>query len=190
MAASYEVTALLRAWSRGEQGALDRLLPLVYEELHRLAHHYMAQQRTGHTLQTTALVHEAYVRLVSAEDTEWESRAHFFAVCAQVMRRILVDWARSRQAVKRGGELKVLELEAALVVAQEPGPNLVALDDALHALAALDARKSQVVELRFFGGLSVEETAQVLKISSDTVGRDWKLAKAWLRHEMENSPGP
>ena len=184
MERSHEITELLQAWSRGEEGALEKLAPLVYEELHRLAQRYMARERPGHTLQTTALLNEAYLRLVGAADAGWESRTHFFAVSAQVMRRILVDWARSQQALKRGGEITRLQLEEPLAVADGRGPDLVALDDALHALAAFDARKSQVVELRFFGGLSVEETAQVLKISSDTVTRDWKLAKTWLRREM------
>ena len=184
MGGPHEITQLLQAWGRGEQAALDELMPLVYEALHDLAQRYMAQERSGHTLQTTALVNEAYLRLVSAADAGWESRRHFLAVSAQVMRRILVDWARSRQAMKRGGEMRPLELEEGFVVAEEPGPDLVALDDALRALAAVDARKSQVVELRFFGGLGVEETAQVLKVSSDTVTRDWKLAKRWLRREL------
>jgi RNA polymerase sigma-70 factor, ECF subfamily len=180
----HEVTELLQAWSEGERGALERLVPMVYQELHRLARRYMDQERPGHTLQTTALLNEAYLRLVDSPRVGWQSRVHFFAVSAQVMRRILVDWARSRQAMKRGGEATPLELEEALVAAEAPGPDLVALDDALQALAAVDARKSQVVELRFFGGLSVEETAQVLKISSDTVTREWKLAKNWLRLEL------
>ena len=183
-ASAHEITRLLQAWSEGEQSALERLIPLVYEELHRLAHHYMARERSGHTLQTTALLNEAYLRLVDSAKPSWQSRAHFFAASAQVMRRILVDWARSRQALKRGGEAQPLDLEEALVVADAPGADLVALDDALRALAALDPRKSEVVELRFFGGLSVEETAGVLKVSSETVLRDWKFAKSWLRREL------
>jgi RNA polymerase sigma-70 factor, ECF subfamily len=174
----------VQAWSRGEEGALDKLTLLVYDELHRLAQRYMAGERPGHTLQTTALVNEAYVRLVSAADAGWESRAHFLPVSAQVMRRILVDWARSRQAMKRRVELAPFALGESLAVAGEPGPDLIALDEALQALAVVDARKSRVVERRFFGVLSVEETAQVLNISSDTVTRDWKLAKVWLRREM------
>jgi RNA polymerase sigma factor (TIGR02999 family) len=181
---AHEITRLLQAWSEGEQSALEHLIPLVYEELHRLAHHYMAGERSGHTLQTTALLNEAYLRLVDSAKPSWQNRAHFFAVSAQVMRRILVDWARSRQALKRGGEVRPLELEEALVVADAPGADLVALDDALKALAALDPRRSKVVELRFFGGLSVEETAEVLKISPETVMRDWRFAKSWLRREM------
>jgi len=181
---AHEITRLLQAWTEGEQSALDRLIPLVYQELHRLAHHYMGRERSGHTLQTTALLNEAYLRLVDSAKPSWQSRAHFFAVSAQVMRRILVDWARSRQAVKRGGQERPLELEEALVIADAPGADLVGLDDALKALAALDQRKSEVVELRFFGGLSVEEAAEVLKISPETVMRDWKFAKSWLRREL------
>jgi RNA polymerase sigma factor (TIGR02999 family) len=181
---AHEITRLLQAWSEGEQSALERLIPLVYQELHRLARHYMAGERSGHTLQTTALLNEAYLRLVDSPHLGWQNRAHFFAVSAQVMRRILVDWARSRQALKRGGEARSLELEEALVVAGAPGADLVALDDALKALAALDSRKCEVVELRFLGGLSVEETAEVLKVSPETVLRDWKFAKSWLRREV------
>jgi RNA polymerase sigma factor (TIGR02999 family) len=183
-ASAHEVTRLLQAWSEGEQSALERLIPLVYRELHRLARHYMAGQQPGHTLQTTALLNEAYLRLVDSPHQGWQNRAHFFAVSAQVMRRILVDWARSRQALKRGGEARPLRLEEALVVADAPGADLVALDDALKALAVLDPRKCEVVELRFFGGLSVEETAKVLKVSPETVMRDWKSAKRWLRREL------
>ena len=185
----HEITELLQAWSRGEQGALEELTHLVYKELHSLAERYMALERSGHTLQATDLVNEAYLRLARAGDAGWESRAHFLAASAQVMRRILVDWARSRQAAKRGGEVRPLGLEEAFAVPDEHDPDLVALDDALSALAALDARKSQVVELRFFGGLSIEETAQVLKVSPHTVTRDWKFAKVWLRREMtQESP--
>lgn len=166
-------------------------MPLVYDELHRLARHYMSDERPGHTLQTTALVNEAYVRLVDSAHSSWESRSHFFGVCAQVMRRILVDWARSRQALKRGGDARALDFDEALAAAKEPGTDLVAIDDALKALAALDSRKVQVVEMRFFGGLSVKETAEVLQVSPETVQRDWKLAKSWLRREMSggNSRG-
>src|SRR5580704_7118812 len=186
-----EVTQLLQAWSGGEQDALERLTPMVYSELHRMAKRYMAQEKRGHTLQATALINEAYLRLVDSTQADWQSRVHFFAVCSQVMRRILVDWSRSRQALKRGGEIRPLQLEEALVTVQQSGPDLVALDDALTALAAVDPRKSRVVELRFFGGLSVEETAGVLKVSHETVMRDWKLAKIWLRREMghENRSG-
>jgi RNA polymerase sigma-70 factor (ECF subfamily) len=181
---SHEITELLRAWSEGEQGALDKLIPLVYGELHRLAQRYMARERPEHTLQTSALVNEAYLRLVDTPHANWQNRTHFFAVSAQVMRRILVDWARSRQALKRGAAAHPVELEEAWLSAEEPVTDWVALDDALKALAAFDARKSQVVELRFFGGLSADETAHVLKVSPDTVLRDWKLAKSWLRREL------
>ena len=188
---SHHVTQLLRAWGDGDPAAFEQLVPLVYDELHRLARRYMAHERPGHTLQTTALVNEAYLRLVDSEQASWHNRTQFFAICAQVMRRILVDWARSRQALKRGGEDRPLELEEALAVGDEPGQDLVALDDALKELAALDPRKSRVVELRFFGGLSVEESAEVLKVSVDTVMRDWKFAKTWLRRELSRgSPVP
>jgi len=179
-----KITRLLQAWGEGEESALERLIPLVYKELHRLAHHYMARERSGHTLETSALLNEAYLRLVDSPKPSWRNRAHFFAVSGQVMRRILVDWARSRQALKRGGQARPLELGQALVVADAPGADFVALDDALKALAALDPRKSKVVDLRFFGGLSVEETAEVLKVSPETVARDWKFAKSWLRREL------
>jgi len=180
----HELTRLLKAWSDGDATAPGKVIPLVYEELHRVARCYMAHEAPDHTLQATALVHEAYVRLVDTAQANFENRAHFFAVCAQVMRRILVDWARARQAQKRGGETPPLQLDEPLVVGEEPGADLVALDDALKTLSAQDARKGQVVELRFFGGLSVEETAAALKISPETVKRDWKFAKSWLRHEL------
>ena len=181
---AHQVTQLLQAWKEGEEGALERLVPLVYQELHRLAQTYMAHERPGHILQTTALVNEAYLRLIETEQANWRNRAHFFAACSQVMRRILVDWARNRQALKRAGGIAPLQLEEALVVAAEPDVDIAALDDAIGALAALDARKGQVVEMRFFGGLSVEETADVLRISVETVMRDWKFAKSWLRREL------
>jgi RNA polymerase sigma factor (TIGR02999 family) len=179
-----EVTRLLKAWGAGDKQALDRLTPLVYRELHRLAHGYMARERSGHTLQTSALVNEVYLRLVDSRQVSWQNRAHFLAVCAQVMRRILVDWARSHQAKKRGGGLPLLELGDAVASEEGPGRDLVALDHALEALARMDTRKSQVVELRFFGGLSVGDTAEVLKVSPETVMRDWKMAKAWLGQEL------
>lgn len=179
-----QLTQLLHAWSEGDQGALEKLMPVVYDELRRLARHYMADERPDHTLQTTALVNEAYLRLVDSAQFNWESRAHFFGICAGMMRRILVDWARARQAQKRGGAVQNLELDEALAEGVRPGADLVAIDDALQALAAVDARKSQVVELRFFGGLTVKETAEVLKVSEETVLRDWKLAKSWLRREI------
>jgi RNA polymerase sigma-70 factor (ECF subfamily) len=183
-----QLTQLLHAWSEGDQGALEKLMPVVYNELRRLARHYMADERPGHTLQTTALVNEAYLRLVDSAHCNWEGRAHFFGVCAGMMRRILVDSARTRQAQKRGGDVANLELQEALAVGVQPGTDLVAIDDALQALAAVDARKSQIVELRFFGGLSVKETAEVLKVSEETVARDWKLAKSWLRRELSGEP--
>jgi RNA polymerase sigma factor (TIGR02999 family) len=181
---SHQVTQLLHAWSEGEPQALDRLTPLVYEELHRLARRHMAHERPGHTLQTTALVNEAYLELVDSVQADWQNRAHFFAVCARVMRRILVDWARSRNMFKRGGGVHLVGLEDTFVGAQEPDAALIALDDALSALAECDARKARVVELRFFGGLSMEETAAVLKVSEETVQRDWRFAKSWLRREL------
>ena len=181
---SHAVTELLLAWSQGEQAALDKLVPLVYTELRRIAHRYMNRERRGHTLQTTELVNEAYLRLIDANQVRWQDRAHFFAISAQLMRRILVDFARSRGYIKRGGGAHRATFDEALLVSPAPGPDLVALDDALNALAVKDARKCRVVELRFFGGLSVEETAEVLKVSLETVHRDWRLAKAWLAREM------
>jgi len=178
------VTQLLRAWGNGDQQALERLTPLVYEELHRVAHRYMADERAGHTLQTTALVNEVYLRLVDVRGVSWQNRAHFFAICARTMRRILTDFARSRQYQKRGGEAVSVTLDDALGVSSQPAVDFVALDDAMKGLGKLEPRKSQVVELRFFGGLSVEETAEVLKISPDTVMRDWKFVRAWLAREL------
>jgi RNA polymerase sigma-70 factor (ECF subfamily) len=180
----HEITQLLRAWSDGQQGPPERLLPLVYEELRRLARSYMLRERPDHTLQTTALVHEAYLRLVDVSSASFQDRAHFFGMCALLMRRILVDSARSRASSKRGGDWRPVQLEDALVVSPESEMDLVGLDDALKALEAVDPRKSRVVELRFFGGLSVEESAEVLKVSVETVMRDWKLAKSWLRREL------
>jgi RNA polymerase sigma-70 factor, ECF subfamily len=180
----HEVTQLLKAWTAGDEKALEKLTPLVYEQLHRVAQYYMAGQRPGHTLQTTALVNEVYLRLVDCGQVNWQDRAHFFAVSAQLMRRILIDFARSRGYQKRGGGLPHVSLDDAPSVCNQPDANIVALDDALKALAEIDDRKSRVVELRFFGGLSVEETAEVLGVSAETVGRDWKLAKMWLLHEL------
>jgi RNA polymerase sigma factor (TIGR02999 family) len=187
-----DITQLLRAWNGGDESALEKLMPIVYGELHRMARRYMAHESPGHTLQTSALVNEAYLRLVDSAHANWQNRVHFFAVSAQAMRRILVDWARSRQALKRGGDVRPLQLDDALAVTEEQYVDLVALDEALKALAALDPRKSQVVELHFFGGLNLEETAEVLKVSSDTVLRDWKLAKSWLRCKLsgEGLDGP
>jgi RNA polymerase sigma factor (TIGR02999 family) len=177
-----EVSALLRAWSDGDRSALEKLTPIVYDELHRLARYYMNGERTGHSLQTTALVNEAYVRLTDYKRMRWENRAHFFAVSAQLMRRILVDHAR-RHNLKRGAGVQRVSLEDTAVVG-ERSEDLVVLDDALQALARFDSRKAQVVELRFFGGLSVEETAEVLKVSPVTVMRDWSAARAWLYREL------
>lgn len=182
-----EVTQLLIAWSNGDQAALDELIPLVYGELRRVARRYMGRERAGHLLQTTALVNEAYLRLIDANRVQWQNRAHFYAIAAQLMRRILVDYARSHNYVKRGGAARHLELEEAAVFSADQAPDLVALDDALKSLAAFDPRKSQVVELRFFGGLSVEETAEVLNVSPRTVLSDWSLAKAWLLREISNT---
>ena len=179
-----EVTLLLHAWSEGDEQALGKLIPLVHKELHRLARHYMAGESPCHTLQATALVNEAYLRLVDVKRVRWQSRAHFFGVSAQLMRRILVDLARSRHSLKRGGDANTLSLEEGLVISPERSSDMVALDDALKLLASIDPRRSWVVELRFFGGLSVEETAEVLKVSPETVMHDWKLAKAWLLREL------
>jgi RNA polymerase sigma-70 factor, ECF subfamily len=174
-----EVTRLLHAWCAGDEGALERLIPIVYQELHRLAAVYMARERPDHTLQATALAHEAYLRLVDLKGVGWRDRAHFFAVAARMMRRILVDFARARNYQKRAGG-EHISLEETAVLSQQPGRELVALDDALTRLAAIDDRKSRIVELRYFGGLSVEESAEVLNISQETVMRDWRSAKAWL----------
>ncbi len=182
-----EITRLLVAWGDGDQAALDELTPLVHEELHRLAHHYMGGERTGHTLQTTALVNEAYIRLIDWKNVRWQSRAHFFAVSAQLMRRILVDFARARGYQKRGGGMLAVSLDEAAFVSEDKGADLVALDEALVTLATLDPRQSKVVELRFFGGLSNEETAEVLQVSSGTVRRDWSLARAWLHRELSKT---
>lgn len=185
---SPRVTELLLAWSRGDQSALEQLIPLVHGELRRLARRHMGHERAGHTLQTTALINEAYLRLIDIRQVQWQDRAHFFAVSARLMRRILVDHARSRQRLKRRGAIEKVSLDEALLVRQEPDRNLVVLDDALKALASVDARKSQVVEMRFFGGLSVQETAEALGVSADTVMRDWKLAKVWLLRELQRRP--
>jgi len=178
-----DISALLRAWSGGDQGALERLTPIVYDELRRLARRYMKGERPGHSLQTTALVNEAYVRLVDYNRMQWQDRAHFFAVSAQLMRRILVDHAR-RHNLKRGGGAPHVSLEEAAMVGGDQETDLEALDHAMNALARIDARKVQVVEMRFFGGLSVEETAEVLKVSTVTVKRDWRAAKLWLYREL------
>jgi RNA polymerase sigma factor (TIGR02999 family) len=178
------ITQLLRAWGEGDQAALDKLIPLVQEELRQAAHRFMARERPGHTLQTTALVNEVYLRLIDLHEVRWQDRAHFFAICARLMRHILIDLARSRRSLKRGGSAARISLEEGATVSSEPSAALLALDDALNSLAAQDPRKSQVVELRFFGGLTVKESAQVLKVSEGTIMHDWKLARAWLLREM------
>ena len=179
-----DITRLLIAWGDGNQSALEELAPLVESELHRLAHHYMVGERPGHILQTSALVNEAYIRLIDWKNVRWQNRAHFFAVSAQLMRRILVDFARDRQNLKRGGNALMVSLTAAADFPTERGADLVALDDALTMLAEVDLRKSQVVEMRFFGGLSIKEVAEVLDVSEETVMRDWRLAKVWLLREL------
>jgi len=177
---SHEVTELLLAWSEGDQDALDRLMPLVYGELRQLAQSYMRRERAGHTLQTTALIHEAYLRLIDTKQTRLENRAHFFAVASRLMRQILVDFARSRGYQKRGGGAQQVALDDAMVIGQPRDEDLVALDEALIALAEVDERKARVVELRFFGGLTEAEMSETLKVSPETVRRDWRLAKSWL----------
>jgi RNA polymerase sigma-70 factor (ECF subfamily) len=189
MTPSDEITRLLRAWGAGDRDALDKLTPLVCRELHRAAKRYMSGQQAGHTLQTTALVNEVYLRLVGFKEVDWNDRAHFFAVCAQLMRRILTDWARRQSYLKRGKRAPHVSLDEALVLSPERSPDLVALDYALKALSEFDRRKGQVVELRFYGGLSVHETAEVLKISPETVMRDWRMAKLWLLREMSGRNG-
>jgi len=184
---SYEVTTLLKDWSAGDQSALDKLMPLVYDELRRLAHQHMRREKPGHTLQTSALVNEAYVRLVDQREIQWEGRAHFFGIAARLMRQILVDRARRRNFAKRGGGAIQVSLNEAMTVAQEQSANVIALDDALKNLEKKDQRKSRIVELRFFSGMSIEETAAVLKISPGTVMREWTFARAWLRNEMSDT---
>jgi RNA polymerase sigma-70 factor (ECF subfamily) len=183
---SRDITQLLRAWGLGDEDALERLTPLVYDELRRAAKRHMARERESHTLQTTALINEVYLRLVNLDAVSWQDRAHFFAICARLMRRILTDYARSRSYLKRGGDARRVTLDEALMVS-DPSLDLVTLERALSKLAEVDSRKSSVVELRFFGGLSLKETAAVLKISTDTVTRDWNLAKAWLMREMDGA---
>jgi RNA polymerase sigma-70 factor, ECF subfamily len=179
-----DATDLLLAWGAGDQAALNELVPLVHQELRRLAHGYMAGERTGHTLQTTALINEAYLRLVECRKVHWQDRAHFLGVSANLMRRILVDFARSRRYQKRGGGARCVTLNEELDFSPRT-PDLVAMDDALLALAEIDPRRSRVVELKFFGGLSVDEIAEVLQVSPQTVLRDWRLAKSWLAREMK-----
>jgi RNA polymerase sigma factor (TIGR02999 family) len=183
-----DTTQLLRAWAGGDSNALEQLTPRVYRELRRVAARLLQNERPGFSLQSTDLVHEVYLRLVNARELEWQHRAHFFAVAASLMRRILLDRARRRAAAKRGGQGHPLELTETLNVAQVKAREMIALDDALNALAEMDPRKSRIVELRFFGGLSVKETAEVVKVSSDTVLRDWKMARAWLLTELSSRP--
>jgi RNA polymerase sigma factor (TIGR02999 family) len=179
-----EVTRLLANWRNGDQAAFDQLMPLVYDELHRMARRYMARENPGHSLQPTALINEAYLRLIGQQDKQWQNRAHFLAVAAQAMRHILVDRARSHQADKRGGEARFVSLNEAVGVSEDRVAELIALDDALNELARIDPRKSRVVELRFFGGLSADETAKALNVSLPTVKRDWIFARAWLHREL------
>lgn len=179
-----EVSLMLRAWRGGDKSALDKLIPLVHDELRRLAHRYMTKEKAGHTLQTTALVNEAYLRLVDLARIEWQDRSHFFAISANLMRRILVDFARSRGYQKRGGDIRKISLDESLLVSPEPGAELIRIDEALAALSEFDARKARVVEMRFFGGMTEDETAEVLHVSRETVKRDWRLARNWLLCEL------
>src|SRR5947199_3811223 len=184
---SHEVTQLLIQWSNGDKAALDRLMPLIYEELRQLARHYMNRERAGHTLQTTALVNEAYLRLINRKQVHWQNRAHFFAIAAHLMRSILVDHARSHAYAKRGGGARKIALDEAVIISEERAAEVVALDEALGQLAEIDPRQSRIVEMRFFAGLTIEETAEVLSLSPATIKREWSTAKAWLFHEMNNS---
>lgn len=184
---AHEITQLLAEWSNGNQTALDKLYPLVYDELHRMAARYMNRERKGHTLQTTALINEAYVRLVDQKHVHWANRAHFFAISAQIMRRILIDHARLHAYAKRGGGAKKVSLDETAIIAVERASGLLLLDEALNRLAEMDPRRSQVVELRYFGGLNNEEISGVLKISENTVTRDWNMARAWLYQELSGS---
>ena len=188
-ALTHDVTQLLLEWSNGDQSALDKLVPVVDRELRRLAHHYMSRERAGHTLQTTALVNEAFVRLVNRKSVQWQNRAHFFGIAAQLMRTILVDHARSHACAKRGGGAGKLELDEALAVSQQKAAEVIALDDALKELALIDPQQSRIVELRFFGGLTVEEAAEVLHVSPATIKREWSSAKAWLYRELQPQKG-
>jgi RNA polymerase sigma factor (TIGR02999 family) len=183
-----QVTKLLQGWRLGDAKAADELLPLVYDELRRLAHHHLRNERSDHTLHSTALVHEAYLRLVGQDLPEWEGRTHFFAIAAQLMRQILVDYARRHRASKRGSGVRMLTLDDAMGVAQRKDVDVIALDDALHALAEIDPRQSRVVELRFFAGLSLEETSEVMGVATATVQRDWTAARAWLHRQISRGP--
>ena len=184
--ASAEVTKLLVAWGAGDESALEQLLPVVYRELHGMARRYMAEERPDHTLQASALINETYLKLVDVRQMQWQNRAQFFGVCAQMMRRILVDFGRRQRYLKRGAGIRPVTFNENLSMAEAQTTNLPALDDALNALATMDPRKARVVELRFFAGLSVDETAEVLKVSPDTVVRDWRMAKVWLHRELRN----
>lgn len=181
---THEITELLQAWNRGDEKALEKLTPLVYEELYRAAKRCVSRGRRGNTLQTTALINELYLKMVDLRRVSWQNRAHFFAICARQMRRILVDLYRSGQYLKRGGGAERVALDTSALVSREARHDLLVIDEALNRLAVVDGRKGQVVELRFFGGLSVKETAEVLKVSAETVMRDWRLAKAWLLGEL------
>ena len=185
--APHQVTRLLNEWNDGDESALEQLMPLVHDELHRLAHQHMRRERPGHILQTSALINEAYLRLVDQPQIRWENRAHFFGIAARLMRRILVDDARKRNSAKRGGSLIQVPLDEATSVVQEQAANVAALDEALKRLETIDARQGQIVELRFFGGLNIEQTAAVLEVSPGTVMRDWTFARAWLRNEMSGA---
>ena len=183
-----EVTRLLQDWGNGNQQALEKLVPLIYDELRRMAHNCLYRERPSHTLQTTALVHEAYLKLIDQRDSRWQNRAHFFAIAAQAMRRILVDSARRHTALKRGGSAENLSLDEAAGISLEPDPILLPLDEALNELAEIDPQQSRIVELRFFGGLTIEETAEVLQLSIDTIKREWAMARAWLRQVLTEQP--
>src|SRR5687767_9033116 len=183
----HEITQLLAEWREGNQEALDELYPLVYDELHRLARHYMSRERKGHTLQTTALINEAYVRLIDQKNVHWQNRSHFFAISARIMRRILVDHVRRRGYAKRGGNIQRISLDETAHVAKEPSADLLLLDEALTALARIDERRSKVVEMRHFGGLSNDEIAALLNVSPNTITRDWNLARAWLYQQLSGS---
>ena len=182
---THQITALLLAWNRGDQNALEQLTPLIYQELHRAAQHCMARERGADPLQTTALINELYIKMVNLKRVNWQNRAHFFALCARQMRRILTDLYRAGSRQKRRGNQATIAIDASTICASEPRRDLMAIDEALERLAQIDTRKSQVVELRFFGGLSVKETAEVLQVSAETVMRDWKFSKAWLLSELE-----
>lgn len=184
MSASEEITRLLQSWSDGDEQALEKVTPVLYKELHRMAHRYMRQERAGHTLQTTALINEAYLRLIGWKNVHWRNRAHFFGVSAQLMRKILVDFARSRNYAKRGAGAQVVTFEDGPDLSRDRARDILALDEALQRLSTIDPRKSRIVELRFFGGLNLEETAEVVKVSSRTIRREWELAKVWLARAM------